>query len=137
MDLKYNLGLLKGKMLEFKHFNENKVYFKGILRKVKQTKGIVRFTFEDNNILDIKEDVFKQVLIEYDNEVVSFIYDGNNYKLSGMIAFTMWDTYGFPVELTEEILSEKGLELDVNGFNCLKQIQKEKSSNTFKNSGAW
>ncbi len=47
--------------------------------------------------------------------------------LSGKDAFKLYDTYGFPVDLTEEILEEKGLKLDSKGFDACMQEQKEKA----------
>ena len=47
--------------------------------------------------------------------------------LSGADAFKLYDTYGFPIDLTEEILEEKGLKLDSEGFNTCMQEQKEKA----------
>ena len=47
--------------------------------------------------------------------------------LSGEDAFKLYDTYGFPMDLTEEILDEKGFSIDEAGFQeCMKQ-QKEKA----------
>ncbi|MEG2353217.1 MAG: alanine--tRNA ligase [Clostridium sp.] len=45
--------------------------------------------------------------------------------LSGEEAFKLYDTYGFPFELTEEILLEKGLGLDAEGFKKSMQVQRE------------
>ncbi len=37
--------------------------------------------------------------------------------ISGAQAFELYDTYGFPLELTEEIASEKGISVDITGFD--------------------
>jgi len=37
--------------------------------------------------------------------------------IDGITAFHLFDTYGFPIELTEELATEKGLKVDINGFN--------------------
>ncbi|MBQ5915476.1 MAG: alanine--tRNA ligase, partial [Lachnospiraceae bacterium] len=48
-------------------------------------------------------------------------------KLSGADAFKLYDTYGFPLDLTKEILEEKNFEVDEEGFaSCMKE-QKEKA----------
>ncbi len=47
--------------------------------------------------------------------------------LSGDDAFTLNDTYGFPIDLTEEILQEKGLGVDRDAFNALLLEQKTRS----------
>lgn len=51
--------------------------------------------------------------------------------LSGEDAFRLYDTYGFPVDLTIEILQEKGLSIDEEGFRKAVEAQKEKAKGTF------
>ncbi len=51
--------------------------------------------------------------------------------LSGEDAFRLYDTYGFPVDLTVEILEEKGLSIDEEGFKRAVEAQKEKAKGTF------
>ncbi len=51
--------------------------------------------------------------------------------LSGEEAFRLYDTYGFPVDLTIEILGEKGLSIDEEGFKKAVEEQKQKAKGTF------
>ena len=52
-------------------------------------------------------------------------------QVSGQELFRLYDTYGFPVELTEEIASEKGFELDKVGFEEEMQGQRERARAAF------
>ena len=47
--------------------------------------------------------------------------------LSGDNAFKLYDTYGFPIDLTREILEEKSLGIDEDGFNAAMKRQKEQA----------
>ena len=47
--------------------------------------------------------------------------------LSGADAFKLYDTYGFPIDLTEEILGEKGFDVDMDGFKAAMEEQKNKA----------
>ena len=53
-------------------------------------------------------------------------------KMSGEIAFKLHDTYGFPIDLTMTMASEKGFEIDQDLFNSLMQAQKEGSKKNSK-----
>ncbi len=48
-------------------------------------------------------------------------------EMSGADAFRLYDTYGFPIDLTVEIMEEKGLTVDMEGFRGFMQEQKDKA----------
>lgn len=52
--------------------------------------------------------------------------------LDGENAFRLYDTYGFPIELTEEILAEKGITIDYESFKKAMQRQREKAQGAQK-----
>ena len=47
--------------------------------------------------------------------------------LSGSDAFKLYDTYGFPIDLTKEILEEEGMDVDEEGFKAAMEIQREQA----------
>ena len=55
--------------------------------------------------------------------------DAGSDTLDGAKAFTLFDTYGFPLDLTELICAEQGLKTDEDGFNTEMQKQKERARN--------
>ncbi len=60
----------------------------------------------------------------------------NTRKLfSGAVAFKLYDTYGFPLDLTQDMLKEKGLEVDIAEFERLMQQQRERAKAAWKGSG--
>lgn len=60
-------------------------------------------------------------------------------KISGDDAFKLYDTYGFPIELTEEITKEKGVEIDIEGFkkNLAQARTESRTKAKFTFCGEW
>ena len=56
-------------------------------------------------------------------------------KLKGEIAFTLYDTYGFPLDLTQDALRPRGIGVDLDGFNAAMALQKEKARKSWAGSG--
>ncbi|MSO14975.1 MAG: alanine--tRNA ligase [Ilumatobacteraceae bacterium] len=57
---------------------------------------------------------------------------GDSKKLSGTSAFLLHDTYGFPLELTQEIASERGVEVDIAGFQSEMNEQRTRAKSARK-----
>ncbi len=60
-------------------------------------------------------------------EIIQDIKQKGQTSISGESAFTLYDTYGFPLELTQEIAAENNLTVDVDGFNAEMQKQVERA----------
>ncbi|MFO5440770.1 MAG: alanine--tRNA ligase, partial [Dolichospermum sp.] len=69
--------------------------------------------------LDRGEKLLAEIIQDVKQKGLTFI--------SGESAFTLYDTYGFPLELTQEIAAENNLTVDVDGFNAEMQKQVERA----------
>ncbi len=97
-------------------------------------------------LVDKQEYITKLIKVEEENfaktidqgfQMLQSIIDDNSIKvLSGEDAFKLNDTYGFPIDLTREILGEKGIEVDVERYKDLMVEQKKRSRDARKNAGA-
>jgi alanyl-tRNA synthetase len=56
-------------------------------------------------------------------------------RLKGEIAFTLYDTYGFPLDLTQDALRPRGIAVDTDAFNAAMEKQKEKARASWAGSG--
>ncbi len=94
-----------------------------------------------------QQDFVQKVVLE---EEVSFLrtltigiqrfetFAATNNKVDGDFAFELFDTYGFPIDLTQLLSREKGLEVDMEGFRRALQAQKERSrAATAVDTGDW
>ena len=61
---------------------------------------------------------------------------GDGETLKGEVAFTLYDTFGFPLDLTEDILRGQGRNVDLEGFNSSMEQQKQKARAAWAGSGA-
>ncbi len=56
-------------------------------------------------------------------------------KLKGEVAFTLYDTFGFPLDLTQDALRSRGIEVDVAGYDAAMERQREKARASWAGSG--
>jgi alanyl-tRNA synthetase len=56
-------------------------------------------------------------------------------SLKGEIAFTLYDTYGFPLDLTQDALKSRGITVDLTGFDASMERQREKARASWAGSG--
>jgi len=81
-------------------------------------------------VIKIEEEKFNSTLDAginlVDKAVDEALRQGKNL-VTGEAAFRFWDTYGFPLELTTEIAREKGLDVDLEGFEAEMEKQRERA----------
>ncbi len=79
-------------------------------------------------MISIEENNFAKTLDNgmdiLDGYIADLKANGEN-QLGGELTFKLYDTYGFPLEVTQEILEEQGMTADVDGFNKNMQAQKD------------
>ncbi len=83
-------------------------------------------------VIKEEEDAFLRTLetgIKLLDKVMADAKAAGKNEISGVDAFTLYDTYGFPIDLTELILKEKGMGVDIAAFDAEMQKQKERARN--------
>ncbi|HAT1793050.1 TPA: alanine--tRNA ligase [Legionella pneumophila] len=78
-------------------------------------------------ILQQEENQFTRTLEQGLRLLQDHIKNLKGQELSGEVAFKLYDTYGFPIDLTADIIREQGLHIDMEAFNQLMQQQREQS----------
>ncbi|HEC90226.1 MAG TPA: alanine--tRNA ligase, partial [Alphaproteobacteria bacterium] len=86
--------------------------------------------------LELEESRFKRTLARglklLDEETENL---GQGGRLDGEAAFKLYDTYGFPLDLTQDALRAKGIAVDVEGFNAAMERQKAEARKAWAGSG--
>ena len=85
-----------------------------------------------NKVLKIEEEKFGETIETGMNILNQYIADAqkeNNSKISGQDAFKLYDTYGFPLELTLEIAEEKNCSVDIEEFENQMEMQRQRARN--------
>ena len=78
-----------------------------------------------HTVLGLEEDRFQQAF-QNGYSLLTQELEGAT-TLPGEVVFRLWDTHGFPVEMTSEIASEQGVEVDMEGFERAMAAQREQS----------
>jgi len=88
------------------------------------------------DVLKIEEERFRSTLdrgMELLEQELKILKTDQNF--SGQIAFKLYDTYGFPLDLTEDILREKNIKVDLKAFNDEMEMQKKRARESWSGSG--
>lgn len=116
-------------------FGVDEPFLSGISSRVIDTIGDVYPELAKNRrhilrVIKAEEERFLETLAqgtEMLNRLITEAAVAKRKILSGEAAFKLYDTYGFPLELTEEICAEHGLSLDREGFSTAMESQRERA----------
>lgn len=86
-------------------------------------------------MIEKEENKFLETLSQGEKMLEDIMAKSDNI-IAGQDAFMLYDTYGFPVELTEEYASAQGFSVDKEGFKEYMHAQKERARNARKDLGA-
>ncbi|MDU1314157.1 MAG: alanine--tRNA ligase [Clostridium septicum] len=81
-------------------------------------------------IVSLEEERFNETIdagMQILNGYIEKLEENKEKTLKGEEAFKLYDTYGFPIELTEEILEEKGMNVDKEAFKKQMEAQRERA----------
>jgi alanyl-tRNA synthetase len=92
-----------------------------VFPELKTRESVIRQTLEQ------EEASFNQTLDRGLKRFEEAMGDVKNDSLSGDIAFELYDTFGFPIDLTELLCAERGLKVDMPRFEALMEQQQERS----------
>jgi alanyl-tRNA synthetase len=83
-------------------------------------------------VIKIEEDKFFETLVQGEKILEEIIKTSDSKQLTGQQAFTLYDTYGFPLELTVEMAEENGFTVNTEGFKVEMEKQKERARSARK-----
>ena len=91
-------------------------------------------------ILSLEEERFSQTIdagLVMLSETIETAKKENKSVIDGDIAFKLYDTYGFPLDITVEEASKEGLSVDTDAFDTLMREQKERARSSRRAQGGW
>ena len=88
------------------------------------------------NVISTEEESFNRTIDAGLDVLSKMIEESKSKELSAEDAFKLQDTFGFPLDLTKEILEEKGMTVDEEKFKELVLVQRKRSRDAHKGAGA-
>ena len=92
------------------------------------------------NIIEKEEENFQKTIdsgLDILNSYIKELKENNKDILKGKDAFKLYDTYGFPLDLTKEILDENDLKVDTKEFDEYMENQRNLARNARKSDAGW
>lgn len=80
-------------------------------------------------VITTEEERFLETLNDGLAILATFITSATNQTIQGADAFKLYDTYGFPIELTQEYAADHNFEVDLNGFEVAMEAQRTRARN--------
>ncbi len=135
--------LLRRTIRHGKIIGVDKPFLKTMVETVMESMGSVYPEIIENKdfilkIVQSEEERFNQTLrqgLRLIEKNISELAKENKKELSGETAFKLYDTYGFPLELTEEIASESGLKIKKEEYEKLMEKQRKTGRSAWQESG--
>jgi alanyl-tRNA synthetase len=101
-----------------------------IIEKQQYVEQVIRM--EEERFLTTLTDGLRKV-----EDIIARLRREGSLTISGKDAFMLYDTFGFPIDLTEDVAEEHGLTVDKDEFEAMMEEQKERGRRSYKNSEAF
>ena len=95
--------------------------YREIYPELEQNRNMVK------ELITKEEELFQKTLLQGEKRLEEIFTSSKNKVISGEDAFKLYDTYGYPIELTEECAEERGFKVDHDGFKTYMDFQKEQA----------
>ena len=95
--------------------------YREIYPELEQNRNLVK------DLVKKEEELFQKTLLQGEKRLEEIFSNNKNSVISGEDAFRLYDTFGYPIELTEECAMERGFIVDNDGFQKCMEIQKEQA----------
>ncbi len=135
--------LLRRAVRHGKLLNIEGTFMAQVAQKVIETSKEAYPSLQENydtilKIINVEENKFNETIaqgMELIKEIIENLKAENIKEISGEDAFKLYDTYGFPLELTIELAEEEKMSVDLQGFDSAMQQQKKQSSEAHSRQG--
>lgn len=135
--------LLRRAVRHGKLLNIDGTFMAQVAKKVIETSKEAYPSLQENydsiiKIINVEENKFNETIaqgMELIKEIIENLKSKNIKEISGEDAFKLYDTYGFPLELTIELAEEEKMSVDLQGFDAAMKQQKKQSSEAHSKQG--